>query len=68
VLDPGSQVGDAELAAWTASSPAGLMARDARLVLVCAEGALELLEVKPAGGRAMDAAAYLRGHSQPGRA
>ena len=40
---------------------------DGRLLLGCAEGTLELLVVKPAGGRAMDAAAYLRGHRQPGR-
>jgi methionyl-tRNA formyltransferase len=33
-----------------------------RLVLGCTDGALELLVVKPAGGRAMDAGAYLRGH------
>lgn len=32
------------------------------LLLGCADGALELLRVKPAGGREMDAAAYLRGH------
>ncbi|MDX6677031.1 MAG: methionyl-tRNA formyltransferase, partial [Solirubrobacteraceae bacterium] len=31
---------------------------DGRLML----GGLELLEVQPAGGRPMDAAAYLRGH------
>ena len=36
----------------------GLRAEDGRLLL----GGLELLEVQPAGGRAMDAAAYLRGH------
>jgi len=32
-----------------------------RLLPGSAEGALELVEVKPAGGRAMDAAAYVRG-------
>ncbi|MHB8656904.1 MAG: methionyl-tRNA formyltransferase [Solirubrobacteraceae bacterium] len=31
-------------------------------VLVCASGALELLEVQPAGGRPMSGADYLRGH------
>jgi methionyl-tRNA formyltransferase len=36
---------------------------DGRLLLGTADGALELLEVHPAGGRAMDAAAYLRGHA-----
>jgi methionyl-tRNA formyltransferase len=34
-----------------------------RLLFGCAGGALELLEVKPPGGRAMDAGAWLRGHA-----
>ena len=38
-----------------------LSARDGHLLLGTADGALDLLEVVPAGGRAMDAAAYLRG-------
>jgi methionyl-tRNA formyltransferase len=38
-----------------------------RLLLGCATGALELLEVQPPGGRPMDAGAYLRGHGLPGR-
>jgi methionyl-tRNA formyltransferase len=38
-----------------------LRAADGRLLL----GGLELLEVQPAGGRPMDAAAYLRGHGPP---
>ena len=43
--------------------PAGVLApRDGRLVLGCAQGALELRVVQPAGGRPMEAAAYLRGH------
>jgi methionyl-tRNA formyltransferase len=41
--------------------------RDGRLLLACATGVLELLEVQPPGGRAMDAASYLRGHGAPGR-
>lgn len=41
--------------------PGALAARDGRLLVGTAGGALELLEVVPAGGRAMDAAAYLRG-------
>jgi methionyl-tRNA formyltransferase len=41
----------------------GLAIRDGRLLLDCAVGTLELLEVQPAGGRPMDAAAYLRGHA-----
>jgi methionyl-tRNA formyltransferase len=50
-----------------ARAGSALLVHEGRLLLVCAEGALELLTVKPAGGRAMDAAAYLRGHGQPGR-
>jgi methionyl-tRNA formyltransferase len=45
----------------------GLMEREGRLLLACADGALELLVVQPPGGRAMDAASYLRGHGPPGR-
>jgi methionyl-tRNA formyltransferase len=46
-----------------AGEPGGLSATDGRLLLSCADGALELLEVQPPGGRPMDAAAYLRGHA-----
>jgi methionyl-tRNA formyltransferase len=45
----------------------GMLARDGRLLLGCTPGLLELLVVQPPGGRAMDAAAYLRGHGLPGR-
>jgi methionyl-tRNA formyltransferase len=45
----------------------GVLARDGRLLLDCTPGLLELLEVQPSGGRAMDASAYLRGHGLPGR-
>ena len=42
---------------------AGALAEDrGRLLLGCSPGTLELLELKPPGGREMDAAAYLRGH------
>jgi methionyl-tRNA formyltransferase len=44
-------------------APGELAARDGRLVLGCSPGALELLEVQPAGKRPMDAASYLRGHA-----
>jgi methionyl-tRNA formyltransferase len=47
-------------------SATGLAVRDGRLLLDCAAGTLELLEVQPPGGRAMDASAYLRGHGPPG--
>jgi methionyl-tRNA formyltransferase len=43
----------------------GLYHNGGRLLLACSPGALELTEVQPAGGRAMDAAAYLRGHGLP---
>jgi len=43
--------------------PAGTLAsRDGRLLLGATPGTLQLVEVQPPGGRAMDAAAYLRGH------
>ena len=46
--------------------PAGELAeRDGHLLYGTADGALDLLEVVPAGSRPMDAAAYLRGHGVP---
>lgn len=48
-------------------APAGLSRDGDRLLLGTADGALELLEVQPPGGRPMDAAAYLRGHGLPDR-
>ncbi len=42
-------------------APAALAAKDGRLLLGCAGGVLELLEVQPAGRRAMGAADWLRG-------
>ena len=50
-----------------AGSAPGLIARDGRLLLVGSDGALELLEVQPPGGVAMDAASFLRGHGLPSR-
>ncbi len=35
------------------------------LRLGCGDGALRLLRVRPAGGKAMDVEAYLRGHPLP---
>jgi methionyl-tRNA formyltransferase len=56
-----SRVADAEL-------PAGsLAATDGRLLLGCGEDALELVRVKPPGGRGMTAADFLRGHHVPER-
>jgi methionyl-tRNA formyltransferase len=40
----------------------GVTAVGERLLLRCPDGDLELLVVQPPGGRAMDAAAFLRGH------
>ena len=57
----------AALAGTDAIEDAVPVARDGRLLLGCAPGTLELLEVQPPGGRAMDASAYLRGHGLPGR-
>jgi methionyl-tRNA formyltransferase len=42
--------------------PGTLVAVEGRLLYGAGDNALELLEVQPSGGRAMDAAAYLRGH------
>ena len=45
-------------------TPAGALAvQDGRLYYGATPGALELLRVQPPGGRAMDVAAYLRGHA-----
>src|SRR3954447_8589282 len=51
----------AQVAAESAA-PAELVAVDGRLLWGCAGGALDLLVVQPPGGRAMDAADFLRGH------
>jgi len=40
-----------------------LVAREGRLLLGATPGTLELLRVKPPGGRAMDTDSYLRGHA-----
>jgi methionyl-tRNA formyltransferase len=50
-------------AAADESDPGRLAADDGRLLFGCSGGSLELLEVKPPGGRAMDAGAWLRGHA-----
>jgi methionyl-tRNA formyltransferase len=43
--------------------PGDLADREGSLLYGTADGALELLEVQPAGKRSMDAASYLRGHA-----
>lgn len=59
--------GDGEMGAetgWQAPAPGALGADGGRLLYGLAGGqALELLEVQPAGGRPMDAQAYMRGHA-----
>jgi methionyl-tRNA formyltransferase len=45
-----------------APAPGALAAAGGRLFYGAADGALELLEVQPSGGRPMDAASFLRGH------
>jgi methionyl-tRNA formyltransferase len=60
-LGDGSFLGVLRAAVRDAHATGGLRAEDGRLLL----GGLELLEVQPAGGRTMDAAAYLRGHGLP---
>jgi methionyl-tRNA formyltransferase len=49
----------------TTDAAEGVHARDGRLFLDCAQGALELLEVQPPGKRPMAAEAFLRGHGLP---
>jgi methionyl-tRNA formyltransferase len=53
-----SAVGDPHVA----PEPGELAERDGRLLFGANGGALELLTVQPAGGRPMEAAAYLRGY------
>ncbi len=48
-------------ASESGSADRGVIASDGRLLLACADGALELLVVQPPGGRAMAAEDYLRG-------
>jgi methionyl-tRNA formyltransferase len=63
-LDEGERLGvrRAALAAGVDDvEPGELVARDSTLLYGAAQGALELLEVQPAGKRPMEAAAWLRG-------
>ena len=65
-LEDGERLGVEEARVVAAPLAAGeLAADDGRLLAGCAEGAIELLRVRPAGGRTMAAADYLRGH-RPG--
>jgi methionyl-tRNA formyltransferase len=62
-LPNGLGVVRARLAGEAALEPGTLAVRDGALCFGATPGALELECVKPPGGRAMDAAAYLRGHA-----
>jgi methionyl-tRNA formyltransferase len=59
-LSDGSFLGVLRAAVREPGKAGELHAADGRLLL----GGLELLEVQPAGGRPMEAAAYLRGHGE----
>ncbi len=48
-------------------APGEVRVEGGQLQIGCAHGALELVTVKPAGGRSMPAADYLRGHTPPSR-
>lgn len=65
-LDGGERLRVTRARAEDGRMPAGESAViDGRLLVGCGEGVLELLEVQPAGGRAMASAEYLRGHQLP---
>jgi methionyl-tRNA formyltransferase len=66
-LGEGKRLGVRRASAVAAEVPAGeLREKDGALLLGCAEGALALEVVQPAGGRPMPAEAFLRGHPLPG--
>ena len=64
-LEGGERLGVLEARAGEGELGAGELDTAGGLRLGCAEGLLELVRVRPAGGRAMDADAYLRGHQPP---
>ncbi|CAN5536052.1 methionyl-tRNA formyltransferase [soil metagenome] len=66
----GEQLGVRRAAVWHGGpvpGPGALEARDQRLILGAEGGAIELLEVQPAGRRPMGAADYPRGSRSAGR-
>jgi methionyl-tRNA formyltransferase len=66
-LDEDARLGVRRAAPVEAGVPAGeLREEDGALLLGCGQGALRLEVVQPAGGRPMDATAYLRGHPLTG--
>jgi methionyl-tRNA formyltransferase len=65
-LSGGERLGVREAVAEPGDVARGeIAAADGALRLGCAQGALRLVVVQPAGGRPMSADAYLRGHSAP---
>ena len=50
----------------TGRRPGEVRAEGDRLLLACADGALEVTEIRPPGGRAMATAEWLRGRRDPG--
>ena len=68
-LEGGERLGvEAALAVGDPVPQGEIRSEDGRLLVGCSEGALELVRVKPPGGRAMAALDYLRGHKLPARA
>ena len=66
-LDEEARLGVRRAAPVEAGVPAGeLREEEGALLLGCGQGALRLEVVQPAGGRPMDATAYLRGHPLTG--
>jgi methionyl-tRNA formyltransferase len=67
-LPGGDRLGVSAAKATAETVPAGqLRAVDGRVLVGAAEGALELLELRPPGKRTMSAAEYARGHTLPER-
>jgi methionyl-tRNA formyltransferase len=64
-LEGGERLGIRAAAAEPGALAAGAIEAGEGLLLGCGEGALRLLRVRPAGGREMDADAYLRGNPVP---
>lgn len=64
-LGGGERLGVLRARAVPGELPTGSFDGAGGLVLGCADGALRLIEVRPAGGRAMDGEAYVRGRGVP---
>jgi methionyl-tRNA formyltransferase len=67
-LEGGERLGVRAATALAEGPPQGDLEAGDQLVLGCASGGLRLDVVQPPGGRAMDAEAFLRGHTAPVRA